>query len=491
MSARSSQGDSLLGSRISSLSTIIEFLARNFFVHIPLPNRTPFLQSLSGTVANSVLKNLLIPQLPSSFHLLPPFLHVVRDAVIFEDTCIVSELGTSSYDKIIRNWADNVGSHYERQRRVDLLDMARRMLLDQENQASTFEAEAEVVRPQQAIPQEELQEDLDSDPADPETSTDGSDNGWGFDSDLDMEKGKRPLPGATVQQEPDPDDAWGLTEDEDILSAEDDSAWDDPWGEPGAGTTMEDTSSTLADVSAPIKVAKRLERAANKNKRHQDNSHPTSPASASSTSPYISSNSGKEADSSTNKMPIKSIVAQPTEFYRVSGIVKKMLSFVGDVLREGEELSSSGIISAQSGKNAPGRILLYAAPAILDMYRALWPSNIGQSLESSPSKSIQFSNDCLYLGQQIQELAAKHPDTTSLFAECSLRFLTLSDRLLYTVTVRTKACEVSPIMTCSLRHRKWKPWNKPLLMGQLDSQGQPIKNVTMSVKQQSPKPFIK
>jgi hypothetical protein len=80
--------------------------------------------------------------------------------------------------------------------------------------------------------------------------------------------------------------------------------------------------------------------------------------------------------------------------------------------------SSSSTLSASGA--TPGSVILNTLPSILDLFRALYPMRLQLELESTSGsrkgvgkgaategptkKAIQFSNDCLYLEERIQEL---------------------------------------------------------------------------------------
>ena len=119
----------------------------------------------------------------------------------------------------------------------------------------------------------------------------------------------------------------------------------------------------------------------------------------------------------------------PKEFYAVSSGMQDILELVESVMLESFEFSRSTLLAAYlpaqnyaqlASGGAPGSVILNTIPSILDLFRALYPMTLqlgpegrndsqkgvakSATTEGSTKKAIQFSNDCLYLEERIQEL---------------------------------------------------------------------------------------
>ncbi|KIK61807.1 hypothetical protein GYMLUDRAFT_42852 [Collybiopsis luxurians FD-317 M1] len=334
--------DEVMSLRIENLSRTLQFLSNRLLNHLPTPKKSSFLRSLCKPVVSSVLNNLLIPTLPSSFDHLPSFLELLKSAVMFEETCIIGLLGNDASDTPIKGWGDGVGGHYERQRRILILDSCRSKILEPDNFADTFVVEVEVdvakVAPEpEIVPvQEEAPEDADADAwgldedavltssttkADedgwgfednsyPEKKT-GDADGWGFDEgevntsakvdddswgfDDDAPEDSADAPTEELPSDPQPqsnghnsesEDAWGLDEDA-TAGAEGETNWDDPWGE---DTSAPPKSPRPSPSLKSPKAATRLEKLANKGKKALNGNSPmSSPLVAAPVSPNVAS----------------------------------------------------------------------------------------------------------------------------------------------------------------------------------------------------------
>ncbi|KAF9073312.1 hypothetical protein BDP27DRAFT_1216330 [Rhodocollybia butyracea] len=438
--------DEVIGLRIENLSRTLQFLSAHLFAHLPAPQHSSFPRSLCKPVISSVLNNLLIPNLPSSFNRLPSFLELMKDAVGFEETCIIGLLGNDRTDKPIKTWANGIGGHYERQRRMHLLETTRSMIIELDTFSDTFLVEVEVVQPtlesavqgpiaedaevdddgwgfkEESSPGKEVEDSWGfDDEVNADTDTKVDDDGWGFDDAA--EALPDPDPVANGHEEPEvEEDAWGLDDDA-KQPAEDETLWDDdPWGEGVSTHTEAPPHPSAVSIKSPPKIATRLEKLANKGKKDLNGNSPlmATPVSPnlSSSSPAISSNSpvvGFKPHSSPSqpsvgklveKRPPKLSVPTPSkENYVVSTRMKGILAVVRETLHEAEEFVDSRILPATSESNSvPGSSLFQTSASILDLYRALYPvafSGLLQSLEGP----MRFSNNCLYLSAEIEVLA--------------------------------------------------------------------------------------
>ncbi|KAI0792011.1 hypothetical protein C8Q75DRAFT_714752 [Abortiporus biennis] len=382
---------------IENISTLLNFLNDHLFHH--LPSGTNFPLSLCKPLTTAVLNNVLAPSLPSSLGLLPPFLDLVRKAVTFEEEFIDRLLGDKSPEKEIKLWADGVAAHYERRRRIDLLETARSIILKETNDSDSFRAEVII----ESVVEKESTNGVSSDIASPvpipeveETAWGFDEEGgavandeWGFEDDVlpDSEKETVPEPEAESAAE---DDPWGWNEDEDGIPGDpeetDSSAWDDPWG---------DTENITAP-SAP-KAASKLEKLSGKGKVNSGVAL-MSPIPTAAPPPTPAMPPPNSSSPALNKQP-----PSIQESYLVSGRTKELLFLVEDVLHEGLDLISSGVLPTENGP--VGIVLNQTAGLILDLYRALFPVSFSAQLSQSAKQSIRFSNDCSWLSSEVERIA--------------------------------------------------------------------------------------
>ncbi|EIN09514.1 hypothetical protein PUNSTDRAFT_112977 [Punctularia strigosozonata HHB-11173 SS5] len=508
-----------LSTRLDNLATVFTFLSNHFFPALPDPAATTFPQSLTKPLTTALLQKLLIPALPSSLAALPPFLELARKSRQFEAGYVERVLKDTS-DGEVTHWVDSVGVHYERKRRVDLLDRARAIITAAGHDA-TFRAElVTVTRPVKSdvIPvQQDVQvEHEDEDewrPEDrsqhaasvatnghPEVSAD--DDGWGFDDDVPEEPPTLPSTTATAAQdqsanghgepqpaEDDPADAWGWEDNEENTVpvsrlenapvVNDDSAsngtsddatavddpWDDPWEDPPVDAKTapvlpplktESTPPPAAPVAVPVpqpaappKRATRLEKLAMKGKGGSNAPSPVpspmptffpSPSPSPSPAPSPVPNPAVFTRSPPTKTPPHPsshfkqdhrphniAVAVPIkETYLVSARSKEIVALFHSILDEGKALSASHVFdSTSSSASTPGSLLLQSAPAVLDLFRALYPVKHDQELRKASGKAMRFSNDCLWLSSEVAKVEkGDHKldtSTTERIQECKSR----------------------------------------------------------------------
>ncbi|KAJ7281438.1 hypothetical protein C8J57DRAFT_1433387 [Mycena rebaudengoi] len=337
-----------LTTRLDNVATTLKFISTHLLVFVPPSEALAFSRSLCKPITTSVLSNLLVPSLPSSFDLLTPFLGVAKHAVAFEDEYIVQMLGADGSDRPIKAWVDGMGGHYERQRRLQILEVSRTIILSPESMPDRFQVEIDIHqedRPPAVVPVQSAEDTDDSwgfsDASGTNGTNDTTDDGWGFDDDAEPEPASVPPPSepasippaedttdngwgfddddepvpspvaepapslpATNGHEPDPSDAWDWN-DEDNTTADSaaDVPWDDPWSEPpaeapGSTTTRPPPAPSIppltkASISSPAptsspRMATRLEKLANKGKKNLNGGSPmASPALSASTSSPI------------------------------------------------------------------------------------------------------------------------------------------------------------------------------------------------------------
>lgn len=451
--------------RLENLSTVFDFLSSHVLPHLPISQSPQFPLSLCKPVTRSILDHLIIPSLPSSFGLLPSFLELLKHAVAFEDKFIVGLLQGDRHDRAIKTWSDGVCGHYERHRRVEILESARSMAIDPIDLTDTFQAEIALV-PESPLPivnqpDGDFEQDAwgfeDEESVGPEGTGASNDveNGWGFDDDVepDVEESANsellPIPDALPaetghmngDEESDPADAWGWN-DEESLPPEEEYVWD-PWSDPPESSTLPDPPKP---VSAPPKAATRLEKQAAKHKKPLNgNSFTKSPPMPSSTLPPPQHAVPPTSELQKSVKPPTPHVAPkhqtpnhakppiPKETYIVSGRLKRLVRRVEDVINEGKQFAASSLFSTSQGSSPPGTILFQSASSILELYQALYPVKFRKEVES-PERSMRYSNDCFYLSEQIGKLekeAIGQPLLMERLNECSRHLKVISDSWFY------------------------------------------------------------
>ncbi|KAF9466111.1 Centromere/kinetochore Zw10-domain-containing protein [Collybia nuda] len=425
--------------RLDNVSAILTFLSAHFLSSLPPSHSTFFTHSLCKPITTSILNNILIAFLPSSFDQFPRFMELAKQAVRFEDQFIVDMLRSDSYDRPVKVWADGVSGHYERQRRSHILNTSRTIIISSEGPTDTFFAEIEI--PSEVYPpavpiqidseveeqhQEEGKSDawgFDEEPK-PEISEslEIDEDGWGFDDDpMPEPQPIHPSPSPEIinaEDETDPSEAWGWNDDDAPLAEE--SAWDDPWADnpttPGSSTPSSPTNTRPPPeptIASP-KIATRLEKAVNKNKKHLNGTSmmhsPESPPPLSSfqqqlrsmsvSNPTLVMPQSNDEPLSSGKRPLR-LMMSTKETYLVSERMKQVIDIVENVLDEGRQFTASTLFSSSESASTPGTTILQSAPAVLDLYMALYPVKFAKELEA-PDRGMRFSNDCSFLSSRIE-----------------------------------------------------------------------------------------
>lgn len=505
-----SSSNELLSSRLANLTTLLDFLHEHLFSHLPPSHWSSFSHSLCKVLSNSVLDNLLRPSLPSGFEGLSSYISVVQQAVEFEEKYIVGILGGDVNDKAIQLWTERLSSHYERQRRVQILDSTRTVILAPDSAGDYFLEDIDLL-PETIQPLDLPAQDVGSkeEGEDSSLSTDYSEDAWGFgDDEKSGNEGSAPVgedswgfdddtvgPEVAADQhtvaenehrckaenskEQDPGDAWGWNEDNDLPvdDSGDDSAWDDPWAEAPSSEQSEEFS-VAEDAPAPPpstsqpKVASRLEKLAAKNKKTMNADLP--PPSPLKHSVISSPQSVTEPRETLPPHTRKSIIESPKtqssqlkttnltkESYRVSGRMKKLLRLLEDVISEGKHLSRSHVLPSSSSSFSLGTIILQTAPSTLDLFRALYSVKYARNLESA-DRAMAFSNDCFYMSGQVERLLAGPAQDVAVLKdkleECKSHFKVLSESWYHDTIVRPLLCLTLRRLIEDLRKGKNKRW---------------------------------
>ncbi|CCO28411.1 Centromere/kinetochore protein zw10 homolog [Rhizoctonia solani AG-1 IB] len=95
----------------------------------------------------------------------------------------------------------------------------------------------------------------------------------------------------------------------------------------------------------------------------------------------------------------------------VSTKVQKILALAEDALKEGKELALSNVFPRGTG-TIPGALVLGCIPSFFDLFRALVPVAHGGPMAASAGISMRFSNDCLYMSEEIGSIVAGVPAGT-------------------------------------------------------------------------------
>jgi protein transport protein DSL1/ZW10 len=436
-----------LSLHLKNVSSVLDFLDVHLFAALPPSHVASFKKTLCKPITTALLQRFLVSHLPSSLAALPPYLHLVGQAKELEEKYIVNMLGQDPRDRETEIWADAVSSHYERKRRAQILEDARQTILRQDEglqirievdllnlpptplsssvpatQSSGSEGAQDVSNDAWGLEEEE------SGDTDDMVSAAEEEDAWGFD-DAPTEphlatSGVPPepiLPGDTAgESEPAADDsAWGWDDEGEeanppattspraSFSENSVDGDDDPWGE-----SSKSSPPPSAPASAP-KPASRLEKLASKAKAkatppHSPSSVRDSPTAATrQPPPATAGQTGTKKGSLPRKQESPKPVVQP-ETYAVSGRAQKLADTVDGILREGEEFASTTIFDSKASaaqQQTRGSVILQTAPAVLDLFRALYP--VGFGLRSTEPKSIVFANDCIYAHERALSAAQK------------------------------------------------------------------------------------
>ncbi|KAI0079377.1 hypothetical protein K474DRAFT_1735495 [Panus rudis PR-1116 ss-1] len=416
-----------LSSRIDYLATLLKFLDEHLFPHLPPSASFPL--SLSKPVTNAVLNHLLILSLPSSLDDLPGFLELTDRAVQFETLYIDGLLGDKSPEKEVKKWAESVGSHYERKRRVELLERARAIILRENGDDETFRAEFIVSVAEPALepsqppsappppPPSAIQNDFAvSPPIEPVPEPDESawgledgddlaaaDENWGFDEDVDpppAEGSPAPAEPPVINEETEDapaveeDDPWALDESDPSLPESGDSIdWDDPWGEEPQEKSPAPTPKT----------ASKLEKLSSKGKA-KNGVPPVQSPNPVAAPPPTPAMPALAKQTPANAPPV--IQEPEKETYLVSGRVKGLMFLVEDILSESIQLADSGVLSSRTPGHQPvGSLLGQTSAMVLDLYRGLYPVKFVTELTASARRAMGYSNDCLWTSEEVRRVS--------------------------------------------------------------------------------------
>lgn len=431
-----------LSMRLKNLTSVLDFLDAHLFSALPSSLVASFKKTLCKPVTAALLQQFLVPFLPSSLAALPPYLHLVTQAKELEERYIVGMLGQDPRDREVKTWTDTVSSHYERKRRAQILENTREMILRGDDgihirvEVDLSDLPSPPPSSGPATQSSGSGSDGPGDVSDDAWGLEGEESGdtddlasaveevdaWGFDDGpVEHELAK---PGASPESPPPTDTlaeseiatpvdeaAWGW--DDSIeeanppantspqASSSDNSAdWDDdPWGE-----SSNPSPPPPAPTSVP-KPASRLEKLANKAKvkappSHTPTSAMSSPGAAPRPPPPAPARPSKPFETNSITLPSKKKekpgpITQ-AETYAISKRAQLLADTVDAILNEGEEFAAATIFGSTTSSSAQARglVILQTAPAVLDLFRALYPVKFDK--QPTEPKSIVFANDCTY-----------------------------------------------------------------------------------------------
>ncbi|KAF8845113.1 hypothetical protein BDN67DRAFT_920456 [Paxillus ammoniavirescens] len=435
--------------RLGNLSRILDFISETLFPCLPQSQRDSFPRSLSNPLVASIMTRLLIPSLPSKLEALPAFLELTKNAVDFEAKYLNGLLKGDAFEREIKNWVDNVCAHYERGRRLHILDGARTTILaSSTGRKETFSVELVTIL---EIPQTNLDVEAAPSPVADAWSFDDSrsfktgssksaidmEDAWGFDDEVEApEKVPDPAP----DLEPDPSDAWGWNNDEmteeraDASTeqsteaapeepAEEDGVWDDdPWADDSGANelTPPDHQPTTPSIPPPPQPVLALSSTDIQQKIPPNG--------------YQTSNGHGPTGIHKSPKNLRDSSAVSREPYSASVLTKRIIQAVENALHEGKALDSSGIFAHfPTSTSPPGTLIMQSGALVLDLYRALYPV-VAASRLSQPAGHMQFSNDCYYLSEEVNRVLRSEPRVPTVKAkleECRDDLKVLADSWFY------------------------------------------------------------
>ncbi|KIK93519.1 hypothetical protein PAXRUDRAFT_828885 [Paxillus rubicundulus Ve08.2h10] len=434
--------------RLGNLSRILDFFSERLFPCLPQSQRDNFPRSLSNPLITSIMTRLLIPSLPSKLEALPAFLELAKDAVDFEARYLNELLKGNAFEREIKGWVDNVCAHYERGRRLHILDGVRAAIrASSTGGKETFSVELVTILeiPQtnsdaKATPSSVADawsfDDSQSFKTGSSKSTIDTDDAWGFDEEVEAPE---KLPDPVPDLEPDPSDAWGWNNDEPAEEPtdanteqstepapeeplEEDGVWDDdPWGDDSGANELAPpghpptTPSIPPPQPIPALLPADVQQKISSNGYQQSNGHGPNGICQSSKSSRDPSSVSRE-------------------LYSASVLTKHVIQVVEDALHEGKALESSGIFAhSPTSTSPPGTLIMQSSALVLDLYRALYPV-VAASRLSQPAGQMQFSNDCHYLSEEVNRVLRSEPRVPTVKAkleECRDDLKVLADSWFY------------------------------------------------------------
>jgi centromere/kinetochore protein ZW10 len=288
---------------LPSIRTLFHFICTQLLPHLPTAHQASFASSFYVPLTTSLTIHLLTPAIPNSVSRLPVFLTLIKDVVQLESE--VSEMGfIAGKERRLFEWSQGARGHYERKRRVDLIEKARFLVLQPSRGSVKIEVEVETQGTGVVDLTEEKTVDVkvqEKPKPEPELEVEGGTTAWDFDEDDEKNAETK-----AEQNGDGDDDGWGFEEE--------------------GGMDTEPTSSTDVDVDDPWS---------------QDWVDPNEvkPPSPPPPKQLVASAAAQKGQPSA---PIqKKPRSMRKESYLVSQVATALASIAEDVLYEGSELLDS------------------------------------------------------------------------------------------------------------------------------------------------------
>ena len=422
---------------LQNLTALTQYIHEKLILSLPPPHSATFPSQLYGPITSSIITLSLVPSIPSRISDVPPFLALVSNAVHLETD--LEALGISlgpGRGKVILEWSHNVGTHYEKKRREDLIQSVREIVMshdedgvgvrvervrmdegsgesDAHTTPSSIASSGVVVDAptSENVSDAESGWDFEDDPASPtspvhteqpvvpvlnvvvdEPVVDQEEDGWGFDDDPVVETPTDAIPPTTAEA-----GAWG---------------WDDP------------PLSPPPVISGPIKQATKLEKLAAKSRSISGGSATASPvlqpsASHAQASPILPSRQLLANPNPIQPAPRKPKKAAVPETCLISSVAKKVAEVAEQTFEEGQDLLQSQIFNGiRSESSTPrGTLLLLTTPSVFDLFRALYPVTHADRLVTKSAASLfvgngmKLSNDCYWLSTQLSKMIKENEES--------------------------------------------------------------------------------
>jgi centromere/kinetochore protein ZW10 len=465
-----------LSKRLENLMSLLDFLDTYLFATLPSPHAINFKKTLCKPVTYALLQHFLMSLLPSSLSAMSLYLRLVKQAETLEEKYVVGMLGQDPRNREVKTWTDSISSHYERNRRVHILEGARQTILRGDGRA---QIRVEVDLPNATPPPTQ------GSGSGSEGAWDVSDDAWGLEGE---ETDDTDILGSATEEE----DVWGfddtpaeqdpaesevppgpphrkdtITEPESIPPA-DDSAWgwddnddnpdetvsplasssgnsadldDDPWGE------SPKSSPERRPLASTHKPASRLEKLANKAKAKATSPQSMGTVTQHSLPTLAESNKPAVIGEATlkGKMPLKS--GHRVETFTISKRTQELADVVDAILREGEEFASTKLFGSNGSATQPrGSVILQTGPTVFDLFRALYTAKFDQQ----PSVMV-FANDCVYASGRVLRAAEQCPNSAKGgLLEAANTLNSLGRRWFERSVVSTRTFAILEYILCSI-----------------------------------------
>ncbi|KAG8862148.1 hypothetical protein FRB96_002178 [Tulasnella sp. 330] len=418
---------------LQNLQGLLTYIQDRLAPALPVPHSHSFFPALYKPITEAILSHLLRPSTPTSISGLPAYLRLVTNTVAFEAE-MDDKMGIAfGKEKILQEWARDVGGHFEKRRRETIVTTVRDLIEDPEGDEDGVGVRVEeepVASPAVHVPSESEDSSASSGVVveTPASYERGDEVAWDFDDP--PVAGPSSAETASVEPEvdltPEAEEAWGFDDEdpsppspivttqeraaEEVMQARPNSWEPDSEPEPEADGWGWDDELPKTPMTphpqppkSPPKQAKGLERFSATHSSFSSTSPSSSPFKASM--PLASSHSPSSlAPPMRRQAHLQAKL--PRETYLISPSAQMVLALAEKTLLEGVQLMESGLLPVHDPPR--GTLIVAAAPSVFDLYRSLYPIAHPATLTSSPTystgDSMRFSNDCKFLASQISHL---------------------------------------------------------------------------------------